>query len=66
MDGSFVTMSPSLAQSIVETSALSDQAIFARAEAHRAEMEAHSEPASYDHFCGWPTMFGDLNEESTR
>ena len=66
MDGSFVTMSPSLAQKIVEAAALSDQAIFARAEAHRAEMEVHSEPASYDYFCGWPTIFGDLNEESTR
>jgi hypothetical protein len=65
MNGSFVTMSHSLAQRIVEAAGLSDQAIFARAESHKAAMEANGEPASYDYSGGWPPMFGEHIEEPT-
>lgn len=59
MDGSFVAMTQALAQQILESCAASDQAIFAVAEAHKAEMESSADPASYDFSCGWPIQFCD-------
>lgn len=57
MDGSFVTMTQTLAQQILAAGAASDQAVFAAAEAHRAAMEASADPASYDFSVGWPATF---------
>lgn len=59
MDGSFVTMTAMLAQQILAAGAASDQTIFAAAEAHKAEMEASPDPASYDFSGGWPATFAD-------
>jgi len=59
MDGSFVTMTPSLALQILVTAAASDQAIFAAAESHRAAMEACSDPSAYDISNNWPSIFGE-------
>lgn len=57
MDGSFVTMTQTLAQQILASGASSDQAIFAAAETHKAAMEASADPASYDFSGGWPETF---------
>lgn len=59
MDGSFVAMTPTLAQQVFAAAAASDQAIFAAAEAHKAAMEASADPASYDFSTGWPLTFGE-------
>lgn len=57
MDGSFVTMTPTLAQQIFAAAAASDIAIFAAAEAHKAALEASADPAAYDWSGGWPAQF---------
>lgn len=59
MDGSFITMTPSLAQQVFTGQTASDQAIFAVAEQHRVAMEASADPASYDYSTGWPKIFGE-------
>jgi len=57
MDGSFVTMTASLAKQILSASAASDQAIFAAAEQHKAAMLEADDPATYDFSKGWPEKF---------
>ena len=59
MDGSFITMTPALAQQVFAAVAASDQAIFAVAEQHRVAMEASADPASYDFSAGWPKIYGE-------
>lgn len=59
MDGSFVTMTQAVAQSVFAAAAANDQAVFAAAETHRVAMEASADPASYDYSAGWPTVFGE-------
>lgn len=59
MDGSFITMTATLAQQVLGAAAASDQAIFATAEAHKAAMEASQDPSSYDFSAGWPKVFGE-------
>jgi hypothetical protein len=57
MDGSFVTMTATLAGQILAAGAASDTAIFAVAETHNAAMQASADPASYDFSTGWPATF---------
>lgn len=59
MDGSFITMTPALAQQVFTAQAASDQNIFGVAETHRVAMEASADPAAYDHSTGWPKVFGE-------
>lgn len=59
MDGSFVTMTTTLAQQILYAGAASDQAIFAAAEIHKAAMEASADPSAYDFSGGWTAIYGD-------
>lgn len=59
MDGSFITMTSTLAQQILAAAAISDQTIFANAEIHRAAMEISDNPMEYDYSAGWPTMYSD-------
>jgi Domain of unknown function (DUF4376) len=59
MDGSFVTMTPSLAQQILTAGATSDQAIFAAAEAHKSAMELSASPSLYDYSGGWPLSYDE-------
>lgn len=59
MDGSFITMTQTLAQQILAAAAASDQAIFAAAEAHKTAVEASSTPETYNIYSGWPTGFGE-------
>lgn len=55
----FVTMTPEIAGGLFTATATSDQAIFAVAEAHRAEMEASADPSGYIFSGGWPASFED-------
>ena len=62
MDGSFVTMTQALAQEILVTGALSDQAIFAKAQEKISEVEALvkvEEVVEYSVNSGWPLIFGE-------
>lgn len=58
MDGSFIEMTPALAQQVFAAAAAQDLATFAAAEAHKAAMEAAADPAAYDFSGGWPAVFG--------
>lgn len=58
MDGSFVVMTPSLAQQVFAAAAQSDATIFAFAEQLKVEME--KDPLGYvSDNKQWPVMFGD-------
>lgn len=57
MDGSFVAMTPTLAQQILASAAASDQAIFSAGETHRAAIESSPDPEEYDVTSGWPLAF---------
>lgn len=59
MDGTFITMTQTLASQVFQAVAASDQAIFGVAEAHRVAMEASADPAAYDYLTGWPAIFGE-------
>lgn len=59
MDGSFITMTQTLASQVFQAVAASDQAIFTVAEQHKAAMEASADPASYDYSTGWPKIYGE-------
>lgn len=60
MSGSFVQMTPTLASQIFQTAVGSDQAIFGRAEQHRASMMQSSDPESYDFSGGWPLTYQEF------
>jgi hypothetical protein len=57
LDGAFVSMTPTLAQQIFQSSAASDMAIFAVAEGHKARMNASPTPTTYDFSGGWPATY---------
>lgn len=57
MDGSFVTMTQALAGAIFQAAAAHDAAIFAHAEALRAQVDAATDPFSVDINAGWPATF---------
>lgn len=59
MDGSFITMTQTLASQVFQAVAASDQTIFTVAETHRVAMEASADPASYDYSGGWPKIYGE-------
>jgi len=57
LDGSFIAMTPTLAQEVFGAACASDQAVFAAAEVHHAAMLAAPDPAAYDFSGGWPPAF---------
>ena len=57
MDGSFVNMTLSIAQTLIVTTTISDQAVFSAAEKHKAEMMKLANPLDYDFSAGWPIAF---------
>lgn len=59
MAGTFVPMTPLLAQQIFMASAIHDQTIFGVAEQKRAAMLAHPNPSQYDQESGWPPIYGE-------
>lgn len=57
MDGTFVTMTPTIAGKIFQQAFTLDSALFANAETHRAAMTASADPSSYDYSTGWPEHY---------
>lgn len=57
LGGSFVEMTPALAQAIFSASVIQDMAIFTVAETHKAQMMASLTPAEYDFSTGWPPTY---------
>lgn len=57
MSGSFVIMTPTLAQQIFGAAVGLDQSVFMAAEIHRGRMSASSTPWSYDFSRGWPLTY---------
>jgi hypothetical protein len=59
MTDTFIQMTPALAVGIFQATGAQDMAIFARAEYHRAMMNASPNPSTYDYSTGWPLTFGE-------
>lgn len=59
MSGAFVLMTPTLARQILAAKSQQKSLTFVKAEQHRAEMEASSDPLNYDFTTGWPPIFGE-------
>lgn len=57
MDGTFVTMTPTLAGQIFQATAASDMAVFVAAELHLANLKASADPSNYDWLSGWPATY---------
>lgn len=57
--GSFVPMTPALAQQISGAIEALDLGVFAAAEAHRMAMESSAQPETYDITGGWPMSIED-------
>lgn len=60
MDGSFVTMTQTLAGQIFAAAAAQDTALFANAESLRATVNASSNPESVDITTGWPATYNSI------
>ena len=60
MDGSFVTMTPNVAQGIFAAAMQQDLALFERGEQLIAAIDASSDPESIDITTGWPATFGGV------
>lgn len=60
MDGSFIEMTPSVANDVFVAAGLQDAATFAQAEALRVQIEASTDPSSIDIKSGWPLCFLDI------
>ena len=58
MDGSFVNMTPELANSIFTAAVQSDTALFSHAEQLRIQMESGPENFSLSE-CSWPLLYGE-------
>jgi hypothetical protein len=59
MDGSFVTLTPTLVQQIFGSAMQREGVNFAKAEEHRVLMEASSDPYGYDFTTGWAPIYGE-------
>ena len=59
MDGSFATMTQTLAGLIFAAAAASEQALFTHAEVLRAAVYASDDPTSVDITAGWPAGYGE-------
>lgn len=58
MDGSFITMTQTLAGQIFGAAAVQDQALFSHAEFLHATVLAAEDPTSVDITAGWPATYG--------
>lgn len=59
MDGSFVTMTVDLANSLLLHAVTQEAAIFAAAEQHKTGAFALADPSTYDFSTGWPLVYGE-------
>jgi hypothetical protein len=57
MDGTFITMTPTIAEKIFQQAFILDTALFTTAETHRAAMMASDDPSNYDYSTGWPEYY---------
>lgn len=60
MDGTFVSMTPALAQQVFQAAAAHDSAIFTHAESLRLDVEAATDPNAIDITAGWPETFSGV------
>lgn len=60
MSGSFVTMTPTLAQQIFAAAGAQDAALFGYAEQLKAQVEAAADPTTVDIEAGWPETYGGV------
>lgn len=58
-DGTFVTMSQTLAGQIFSATAAADMAVFSLAETLIAQVHASADPRTVDISAGWPATFGE-------
>jgi len=59
MDGTFVTMTSTLAQQVFAAASASDQAIFAYAVNLQTQVNNSTNPLQIDIMSGWPKIFGE-------
>ena len=59
MDGSYITMTPELAQQIVSHSITQESATYLVAETHLAALVASKNPEEYDFSANWPAIFSE-------
>ena len=59
MSGVFVTMTQTLAQQILGAKAVQKANTFAKAEQHKAAMQASADPLNYNYTTGWPLIYGE-------
>lgn len=59
LGGAFVPMSAALAEQIGDATEAHDIALFAHAEALRAQVNAAADPTAIDILAGWPPAFGE-------
>ncbi len=62
MDGSFIQMTPSLAQQIFGAGAMQDTLTFAKAEYHKTQVNSLVNKAqidAYDIYADWPIIYGE-------
>lgn len=59
MDGSFVTITVDLANSLLLHAITQEAAIFAAAEQHKASAFELADPSTYDFSTGWPLVYGE-------
>lgn len=57
MNGTFVSMTPTLAQQIFSAAGTQDMALFSYAENMKVQMEASNDPANFDITQGWPETY---------
>lgn len=60
MDGTFIEMTPALAQEIFQAATISDSTIFAYAESLNQQVQSSDNPESIDIKSGWPICFLDI------
>ena len=59
MDGTFVTMTPAVAQDVVTAAGASDRALFTYSEQLYQQVLAAEDPWSIDVLAGWPKGYGE-------
>lgn len=57
LGGTFVTMTPTLANQIFQATTVSDITIFSVAEQHKRAMYQSNDPSNYDFSQGWPETY---------
>ncbi len=59
MDGTFITMTQSLAAQVFQAAATSDSTIFAYSSILYSNLQNAGNPVIFDVYAGWPKIFGE-------